>query len=475
MMTFLPEILVALAAIAGLLLDARRTEKPPFSPWIAKATLWALALLAVFFWPHGKTVFAQGMLVRDPFSQMVDLCLYATLYAVLVLGEPYLHARNLWRGEWVALCLFALLGAMVVAASGHLLSLFLGIELMSLAFYGLIAMMRDNPLASEAAMKYFVLSVVATGFLLYGFSLIYGATGTLGISAAEHNLALRAASPELVVLALVFLFAALAFKVGAAPFHMWIPDVYEGSPTAVTALLGVIPKLAALAFFFRLFGEGLSPWFPGVGQEVLAGVAALSVALGNAAAIAQSNIKRMLGYSAIAHAGFFLLAALNTGLKGQVAASAYMTAYVLMNVGAFGVVLAMSRLGFEADKLSDLAGLAKRSPLLAGVMFLLMISLAGIPFSMGFYAKLAVMRVAVSEGYVWLVVWAVLAAALGAYYYLRVVKIMYFDAPSDTMPILLPARAKVILAVVALLVLGLGVVPSPWLDWVEASVAATLR
>lgn len=399
---------------------------------------------------------------------MADLLKFFTVLAVsvaLFYARPYVNARpDMAKGEFYVLTLFATLGMMVMISANHFLTIYLGLEMLSLSLYGLVALNRNSVVSTEAAMKYFVLGALASGLLLYGMSMLYGATGTLEITQLAESLYSVNSNQTVLVFGLVFLVAGLAFKLGVVPFHMWIPDVYHGAPTAVTMLIGSAPKLAAFAIVMRLLVAGLlslsADW-----QVMLMILAVLSIALGNVAAIAQTNIKRMLAYSAISHMGFMLLG-LVTGVVGgetQYALNAYSSAmfyvlvYVLTSLASFGVIILLSRAGFEADTLDDFKGLNKRSPWFAAVMMMVMFSMAGVPFFVGFFAKFSVLQAVVVAGYYWLAIVAVLFSLVGAFYYLRVVKIMYFDEPLDTSPIQSTRDVRVLLSVngIALGVIGL--------------------
>jgi NADH-quinone oxidoreductase subunit N len=417
----------------------------------------------------GVTGFTFGnMFVGDVMASALKVAVYIAVSACLVYSRRYLEERGLWSGEYFALTLFALLGMMVMISANHLLSLYLGLELLSLSLYALIALNRDSAASTEAAMKYFVLGAMASGLLLYGMSMIYGATGTLELTELAARISRGGSPPIVLIFGLVFLVAGLAFKVGVVPFHMWIPDVYHGAPNAMTIFVGSAPKIAAFGMTMRLLVDGLLAlaidW-----QQMLMILAVLSLALGNLAAIAQTNIKRMLAYSTISHMGFMLLALLSGVINRNLlsageaygAAMFYVVAYVLMALGAFGVVLLLSRAGFEADKLSDFKGLNQRSPWYAFMMLIVMFSLAGIPPTVGFYAKLAVLQSVLAAGHVWLAVLAVIFSLIGAFYYLRVVKLMYFDAPEDSNPIAPAADMQLVLSANGLAVLALGIVPQP--------------
>ena len=407
-----------------------------------------------------------NMFVADLMGHALKLGAYVALAVTLVYSRSYLAVRGLWTGDFFALLLFALMGIMVMISANHFLTLYLGLELLSLSLYAMVALDRDSARSTEAAMKYFVLGALASGLLLYGMSMIYGATGTLDIS--EVAKAIASANPNKIVLTfgLVFLVSGMAFKLGVVPFHMWIPDVYHGAPTAVTLVIGSAPKLAAFAMAMRLLVNGLLDlavdW-----QQMLVILSVLSMAVGNLAAIAQTNIKRMLAYSTISHMGFMLLGLLAGVVNGNLlnaadaysAAMFYVVIYVLTTLGSFGMVLLLSRAGFEAENLEDFKGLNARNPWYAFIMLLLMFSLAGVPPTVGFYAKLSVLQPLLAADMTWLAVVAVLFSLIGAFYYLRIVKLMYFDEPTDTAPIRPSLDMSVLISVNGLAVLALGIMP----------------
>jgi NADH-quinone oxidoreductase subunit N len=405
----------------------------------------------------------SGMFVDDLMADVLKLLIYIGVMVILVYSRPYLTARGMFRGEFFALVLFATLGMMVMISANHLLTLYLGLELLTLSLYAMVALQRDSAVATEAAMKYFVLGALASGMLLYGMSMLYGATGTLGIPQLAEIILGGGAPDVVLVFALVFVVAGLGFKLGAVPFHMWVPDVYHGAPTAVTVFIGSAPKLAAFAFIMRLLVQGLgaeqllAEW-----QDMLILMAALSLAIGNVTAIAQTNLKRMLAYSTIGHMGFLLLGILSGDVVGYGAGMFYVVVYMLMNLGAFGMILLLSRAGFEAENLDDFKGLNQRSPWYAFLMLLLMFSMAGVPPTVGFYAKLSVLQAVISVGAWWsipLAVFAVLFSLVGAYYYLRLVKLMYFDSPVDTAPIAPRMDVRVLLSLNGLFMLVFGIFP----------------
>jgi len=358
------------------------------------------------------------------------------------------------------LMLFATLGMMVMISASHFLTLYMGLELLSLSLYALVALQRDSAVAAEAAMKYFVLGALASGMLLYGMSMLYGATGSLEIAKVAAVLQQGLGNNTVLVFGLVFVVAGLAFKLGVAPFHMWIPDVYQGAPTAVTLFIGTASKVAALGFVLRILAQGLQPLSPDW-QSMLVIMAVLSMAVGNIAAIAQTNFKRMLAYSTIAHMGFLLLGLLAADINGYTSAMFYTISYVLMGLGSFGMILLLSRKGFEAENLDDLKGLNQRSPWFAFMLLLIMFSLAGIPPTIGFYAKLSVLQAVIHAGYTWLAVVAVIFSLIGAFYYLRVVKLMYFDKPHDMTPITPQSDMRILMSANGLGMLALGILPQP--------------
>ncbi|HWA13770.1 MAG TPA: NADH-quinone oxidoreductase subunit NuoN [Burkholderiales bacterium] len=417
----------------------------------------------------------NGMFVSDPMSGVLKAAVCLAVAMMLVYSRGYIAARGMFRGEFFVLSLFATLGMMAMISANHFLVLYLGLELLSLSLYAMVALPRDSRTSTEAAMKYFVLGALASGMLLYGMSMIYGATGSLEVTEIAQRIFDGEANPTILVFGLVFVVAGIGFKLGAVPFHMWVPDVYHGAPTAVTLMIGSAPKLAAFAFIMRLLVEALgiqdllAEW-----QQMLALLAIASLAIGNVTAIAQTNLKRMLAYSAISHMGFLLLGVLSGTLEGFGAAMFYTMVYVLMSLGTFGMILLLSREGFEAENLEDFRGLNQRSPWYAFLMLLLMFSMAGIPPTLGFWAKLFVLQAALSAGYAWLVVAAVLFSLVGAFYYLRVIKLMYFDAPVDATPIAPHLDSRVLITLNGLAVLALGLLPAPLLAICERAIQLSL-
>ncbi len=429
----------------------------------------AIVVLTAMLTLRGQSPDAQlafgGMFVRDGFSEVMKLSIYAVTIAVFVYAKPYLDPRGLFQGEFYVLVLCALLGMMLLVSAGSLLMVYLGLELLALSQYALVGLNRDSKLSSEAAMKYFVLGALASGMLLYGMSMIYGATGSLALDAIDAK---AAAGYERTMLSfgLTFLVVGIAFKLGAAPFHMWVPDVYEGSPTAVTMFIGSAPKIAAFAMAYRLLEGGLSnlaaDW-----QQMLAFLAVASLAIGNVVAIAQTNLKRMLAYSTISHIGFLLLGVLNGTPEGYAAAMFYAITYALTATASFGMIVLLSRGGFEADQIDDFRGLNQRNAWYAMLMLMIMASSAGVPIWVGFIAKFAVLKAALDAGWLWLVIVAAVFAVIGAYYYLRVIKVMYFDEPKQPGPLALPADLPFRFALSAngLALLALGIASGPLMRW----------
>jgi NADH-quinone oxidoreductase subunit N len=457
----LPEIFVLAMVSLILVIDAAVDDSKRYIAYVLSvATLAGAAFLTLRDFSTMPVLALGGLFIDDPLSDVLKLFLYLTVAAVLVYSRDYLQQRGLYKGEFFVLALFALLGMMVMVSASHFLTLYLGLELLSLSLYAMVALHRDSSIATEAAMKYFVLGALASGMLLYGMSMVYGVTGSLALADIAQNLSDGTDLRIPLVFGIVFIVAGLAFKLGAVPFHMWVPDVYHGAPTAMTLFIGSAPKIAAFAFVVRILGQGLesqvAEW-----RDMLVILAVLSMALGNIAAIAQTNLKRMLAYSTISHMGFMLLGILAGSQNGYGSAMFYVLVYALMSLGSFGMILLLSRAGFEADQLDDFKGLNRRSPWLAFLMLLLMFSMAGVPPTVGFYAKLSVLQAVVEIGYVWLAVAAVLFSLVGAFYYLRIVKLMYFDTPHDTAPIVATPDARLILSVNGFAILALGILPQP--------------
>jgi NADH-quinone oxidoreductase subunit N len=419
----------------------------------------------------------SNMFVDDLMADVLKLLVCLSTMVVLVYARPYIAARGMFRGEFFALILFATLGMMIMISGNHLLVLYIGLELMMLSLYSMVALQRDTATATEAAMKYFVLGALASGMLLYGMSMIYGATGTLEVTELAQLITEGSGIQLVLVLGLVFVVAGLGFELGVVPFHMWVPDVYHGAPSAVTLFVSSAPKIAGFALIMRLLGQALgaehlfAEW-----QQMLIVMAVLSLVVGNVVAIAQTNLKRMLAYSTISHMGFVLLGVLAGDENGFSAAMFYVVVYVITNLGAFGMILLLSRSGFEAENLDDFKGLNQRSPWYAFVMLLIMFSMVGIPPTVGFYAKLAVLQAALSLGDIGIVlaIIAILFSAVGAFYYLRVVKLMYFDPPTDAAPIAPRADVRVLMSLNGVAVLYLGIMPGPLMSLCLISIQASL-
>ncbi|WP_019428583.1 NADH-quinone oxidoreductase subunit NuoN [Limnohabitans sp. Rim47] len=471
-MTIYPEIVLLVMACVIALADL--FVKSP-----KRTATYALTLLSLggVAWLHalsadaGQTLYGFGRLVvSDPMGHWLKCFATIAVMVTLVYSRPYAADRDMLRGgELFSLGMFALLGMSFMISGQNFIVIYLGLELLTLSSYALVALRRDHTQATEAAMKYFVLGAMASGFLLYGMSMMYGATGSLELSAVFKAVASGHVNHQVLVFGLVFIVAGLSFKIGAVPFHMWIPDVYQGAPTAATLMIGGAPKLAAFAIMVRLLVEGLLPlafdW-----QQMLSFLAIGSLLVGNLAAIAQTNLKRMLAYSTIAQMGFVLLGFVAGVINGQTTLAAnayssamfYMVSYVLTTLASFGVIMLLARQGFESEEITDLAGLNQRSPLYAGVMAICLFSMAGIPPMVGFYAKLSVLQSLIVSGqsfYIGLAIFAVIMSLIGAFYYLRVVKVMYFDEPVTATTVSASTDVRVVLSVNGLLVLVLGIMP----------------
>jgi len=465
-LVLLPEFYLVAVACLLLLMDAfMKPEQRGLLHWISIVVLLVAIYLVVAGQPATTVTAFNGMFVRDGVSEILKVFALLCTVLVFIYGRPYLTDRKLFIGEFYTLMIFAVIGVMLLVSAGNLIMVYLGLELLTLSSYALVALNRDSRLSSEAAIKYFVLGALASGMLLYGMSMVYGATGTLSL-AQLHGAAVHSSMPHLLLFGMIFMIVGIAFKLGAAPFHMWIPDVYQGAPTAVTAFVGSAPKLAAFGMAYRLLETGMGDlsqhW-----QMMLAVLAVLSLAIGNLVAIVQSNLKRLLAYSTISHMGYLLLGLVNAGPEGYAAAMFYAISYALMSTAAFGVILALSRSGFECEEIDDFKGLNQRSPWMAFLMMLAMFSLAGVPPMFGFFAKLLVLQAAIHAGMMWLAIVGAVFAIIGLYYYLRVVKVMYFDKPVDGTEVKLQAdpTLRVVLSLNALMLLALGLYWGPLLNW----------
>jgi NADH-quinone oxidoreductase subunit N len=455
----IPEIVLMSAACAVLVIDLFISQRNRHvSYWLTQISLLGTAWLVLATATAATTKAFGNMVVDDMVADLLKLFSLVAVSLGLFYGRYYLLSRNLFKGEMFVLMMFAALGMMVLVSANNFVTLYLGLELMSLSTYALVALHREASAPAEAAMKYFVLGAMASGLFLYGVSMIYGATGSLDVDLVMQASLSSPGNRTLLVFGLVFVLSGIAFKLGVVPYHMWIPDVYHGAPTPITLLIGTATKLAAFGLTLRVLAGALGgiefDW-----QGMLIVLSLLSMIVGNVIAIAQTNIKRMLAYSTIANMGYMLMGFLAADLNGLSAALFYAITYVLTSLASFGVILLLSREGFEADLLEDFKGLNQRSPWWAFIMLLVMFSLAGIPPTVGFYAKFTVIEAAVNAQFVWLAVVAVLTSVIGAFYYLRVVKLMYFDDPVDRAEIEAPGDARALLSVNGLALLILGILP----------------
>jgi NADH-quinone oxidoreductase subunit N len=455
-----PEIFLGLAACGILLLDLLLSEAQRY--WIAVLSVVTLLVTAMFTVAQpvtGRVVALGGMFELDGMAQVLKVVTLLTVAVVFLYSTDYLKRRSILKGEYYVLGLFATLGALVLISAASLITLYLGLELMSLCLYAMVAFDRESGIAAESAIKYFVLGSMASGTLLYGMSIIYGVTGSLELASIAGAIGGGLSDNVGLIFGVAFLIVGIGFKLGAVPFHMWIPDVYEGSPTCVTVFIGTASKLAAFALAMRLLPEALgaaqADW-----SQMLIVLSVLSIAIGNIIAVSQSNLKRMLAYSTISHVGYILLGILAGTQQGYQAAMFYMISYVIVAAGSFGMILLLARQGFEADKLADYKGLNARSPWFAGMMAIFMFSLAGLPPFVGFWAKLGVIQAVLNVSYTWLAVVAVLFSVVGAFFYLRVVKLMYFDEPTDSTVLGGSVLMRTVLSANALLVFALGVAPA---------------
>ncbi|RJX30355.1 MAG: NADH-quinone oxidoreductase subunit NuoN [Oxalobacter sp.] len=487
----LPEIILMVAASVILLIDMfLRDARRLVTFWLSMITLAACVAVSTYlYYSVDTSIYTfHKMFVIDPMSSMLKIFSAVAVAFTLIYSRRYVTDRGITGtsshglgGEFYVLALFALMGQMVMISGANLLIVYLGLELLSLSLYALVALRRDDSMSTEAAMKFFILGALASGFMLYGMSMLYGATGTLDLVEIARGITSGNIDKTVLVFGIVFLVAGLAFKLGAAPFHMWVPDVYQGASTPVTLLIGGAPKLAAFAICMRLLVEGLSPlamdW-----QQMLMVLAVLSMTIGNITALVQTNIKRMLAYSSVAHMGFMLLGLLSGMVDGDISSVAnayssamfYAIAYVLATLGAFGVILLLSRSGFEADRIDDFKGLNQRSPWFAFVMMLMMFSLAGLPPLVGFYAKLAVLQALIGVNQFALAIVAVLLSLVGAFYYLRLIKVMYFDEPVSTEKITAGVDLRVALGINGVLVLALGLMPGSLFTACAKAIVSTL-
>lgn len=456
----LPEITLLTLACLVLLVDA--FSKDPLhllTYWTTQASLLVVMALVLFYFPDNTQIAFNGSFVSDSMSAILKAFMCGITFVVFLYSYDYLKEHKFLKGEYFVLGLFAVLGMMIMASAYSLLSVYLGLELLSLSLYAMVAMQRDSKTAPEAAMKYFVLGAIASGMLLYGISMIYGLTGSLDLLTIAERINIDDSNHMFLVYGMIFLIIGIAFKLGAAPFHMWVPDVYQGAPTSVTLFISTAPKLAAFAMAMRVLVDGLMPlvsdW-----QSILMILAVLSMAIGNIIAIAQTNMKRMLAYSTIAHVGFLFLGLIAGTTSGFSGSMFYIISYALMSMGAFGMIILLGRNGFEADMLEDFKGLSDRSPWFAFVMLCIMFSMAGVPPFLGFWSKWFVLKELVASGFVELAAIAVLFSIIGAYYYLRIIKLMYFDKPDSMTAIKSSKQMRFVLSVNGVLILALGLAPN---------------
>jgi NADH-quinone oxidoreductase subunit N len=459
LLTLAPELFVLTMACVILVVEAFvGRQRPQLSYALTQATLLVAAVISWSMLDTARELAFGGTFVHDPMAALLKTSIFLVAVGAFVYARSYHSTAGSLRGEYYVLGLFAILGMMVMISAHSLLTLYLGLELLSLSLYAMVAFDRDSSPASEAAMKYFVLGALASGMLLYGMSMLYGATGSLDLAAIAAALAEADGHSMVLIFGLCFMVVGLAFKFGAVPFHMWVPDVYHGAPTPVTLFIGSAPKIAAFAMTMRLLVEALgslaTDW-----QGMLVILVVLSLALGNVIAIAQTNMKRMLAYSTISHVGFLLLGILAATQEGYSASMFYAITYALMAIGGFGMIILLSRAGIEADSLDDFKGLNERSPWFAFMMLVLMFSMAGVPPTVGFYAKLSVLQAVVDVDMIWLALVAVFFSVIGAFYYIRVVKLMYFDKPETEEPLQVNTDMQVAVSINGLAVLALGLFP----------------
>ncbi len=465
-----PELVLIGSAFALMILDLFVSNRNKIVTHLFSLAALAVVLFMLATGVGGQGEVFHGMFVRDTAADVMKTGIVLLSGLTLVYGWRYLRDRNLFQGEIPVLILFGTAGMMILVSAGSLLMVYLGLELLALCSYALVASNRENGLASEAAMKYIVLGSLASGLLLYGMSLIYGATGSLHLDVI-HEAIPHSEERVLLITGAVFMIAGVAFKLGAAPFHMWLPDVYQGAPAPIALFISSAPKLAAFGMAYRLLEMGVGPLSTEL-QLLIAGLAAVSLVIGNLMAIAQSNLKRMLAFSTVSHIGFLLMGIAGGGSQGYAAALFYALAYAIMSTAAFGAIIALSRAGFEAENIEDFKGLNARNPWMAGLVLCIMASLAGIPPFLGFWTKLAVLGAAVNGGLLWLAILGVLCAVVGCFYYLRVIKVMYFDEPvGEAMPRSNDRVLGLVLGVNALALLALGLAWNPIMVWCQQAFA----
>jgi NADH-quinone oxidoreductase subunit N len=455
----IPELFLLGAACLVLVVDVYVSDRYRLITYhLAQASLVITAVLCLLMFPDVPVVTFNGTFISDTMSALLKVSMLLVTYYVFFYSKVYLTERNLLKGEYFVLGLFAVLGMMVLVSAHSLLTVYLGLELLSLSLYAMVAMNRDSSMASEAAMKYFVLGALASAMLLYGISLIYGSTGSLDLGVVRDQIAGLQERNLVLVTGLVFVIVGIAFKLGAVPFHMWVPDVYEGAPTSVTLFIGTAPKIAAFGMLMRLLVDGLTAmqtdW-----TSMLIILAVLSMSVGNVVAIAQTNLKRMLAYSTIAHVGFLFLGIIAGSQAGYAASMFYIIVYALMSLGGFAMIILLGHTGFEADRIDDFKGLNDRNPWFAFLMLILMLSMAGVPPFLGFWAKWSVLRELVAADVTWLAVVAVALSVIGLFYYLRVVRVMYFERDEKPVPVDAGSEMRIMISTNALAILALGIYP----------------
>jgi len=462
----LPEIFLLSAIVVVLLLDLFLTKEfKQVTYYLTQISLFITGLLAFNLIGHPETIIFGNSFVLDDMASVFKVFMMGSAMVAMVYSRHYLTQHDLFRGEYFVLVLLSILGMMVMVSGYSLLTLYLGLEILSLSLYTLIAIARKRSGAIEAALKYFVLGAIASGLLLYGMSMIYGISGSLNISeisafASNANLASR--ETLIINFGLVFLVIGIAFKLGAVPFHMWVPDVYQGSPTSVTMFISTVPKIAAVAMLVRLLVDGLGSMHA-YWSDLFMILALLSIALGSVVALMQTNIKRMLAYSTISHVGFVMLGFVTGVITGYGAATFYILVYVLMSLAAFGVIILLNKKGFEAEEISDYKGLSKSSPWFALMMLVVMLSMAGVPPFIGFYSKFFILQQVISAGFVTVAIIAVVFAVISAYYYLQIIKSMYFNDAEQELTITAPMDIKLVLSINATLILVVGLFPDFWM------------
>ncbi len=466
----LPEIIVLAMACVVMLVDLFVPQKNRSLTYaLTQLTLLVAVVTTILLYNQPNQESLHGLFIHDAVGHLLTITIYISSFFVFLYSRDYIRQHDIAQGEFYLLGLFSILGMSVLTSAYNFLTLYLGLELMSLPLYAMVALMRDKSQPIEAAIKYFVLGAIASGFILYGMSMVYGATQSLNIHMIAQSVSMVPPSQlYILVVGLVCMIAGIAFKLGAVPFHMWVPDVYDGAPTAVTLFITVAPKIAGFALLIRILVDAM----PGMylqWQELLITLAVLSMLLGNLVAISQTNIKRMLAYSTIAHAGYMLLGLASASPDGFAASMFYTIFYAIMSMGAFGMLTLMTQKGVDVKSIDDLRGLSKRNPWLAFIMLLILFSMAGIPPTVGFFAKLGILEALVSSHLVWLACLTLILAVVGSYYYLRVIKVMYFDEPINNEPIVISWDARIAISINGLAIILLGLMPSSVIDLARAA------